>query len=67
MPATELAFGIFLVAGALPLFLDLDLVVWELGNILRAGRGHFASRQRTYPRSSGLGAAGIRLNALIVT
>jgi hypothetical protein len=67
MPAAELAFGIFFIAGTLALLLDLHLVVGKLWNILRSGSGYFASRQRTYPRSSGLRAARFRPNALIVT
>jgi hypothetical protein len=34
---------------------------------VRAGSGHFASRQGTYPRSCGLKRRRIEPNALIVT
>src|ERR1700683_2351040 len=61
MAATEFSLLIFLVAGALPRLLDLDLVLGKLRNILRARSGHFASRQRTYPRWSGPNAARFSL------
>src|ERR1700741_1810074 len=67
MPAAELAFGIFFIACTLALLLDPHLVVGKLWNILRAGSGHFASRQKTYPRSSGHAGGRIRPNGVIVT
>ena len=67
MPAAELPLRVFLVAGALPSLLDLDLMVGELRNILGARSGHFASRQSAYPHSSGQQRRWIRPDAAIVT
>ena len=61
MAAAEFSFFVLLVAGALPCLLDLDLMVGELRNILRARSGYFASRQGRTPRSSGPNAAGFGL------
>src|SRR5260370_38360636 len=59
MSAAELAFLVLLVAGTLSRFLNLDLVMRKLGRSSRVRSGHFARRQRTYPRSRGASAAGI--------
>src|SRR6266516_6421756 len=67
VPAAELAFLVFLVAGALPSLLDLDLVVGKLWNIVRAGSDHFTSCQRTYPSFERPERRRIRLDAVIVT
>jgi len=66
MAAAELAFLVLLVAGALPVLFDLDLVMGKLRRSLRARSGHFASRQRTYPRSRGARAAGFGPTNVIV-
>jgi hypothetical protein len=57
MAAAELAFLVLLVAGALPVLFDLDLMMGKLRRSLRARSSDFASRQRTYPRSRGARAA----------
>src|ERR1051325_7509695 len=49
VPPAELPFLILFVAGALPGLLYFDLMMGKLRDILGAGSGHFASRQRTYP------------------
>src|SRR5271155_2327658 len=66
MAATEFAFFVFLVAGALPVLFDLDLMMGKLRRSLRARSGDFAGRQRTYPRSRGACAAGFGLTNAIV-
>jgi hypothetical protein len=66
MAAAELAFLVFLVAGALPGLLDLNFVMRKLRGSLRARSGDFASRQRTYPRSRGARAAGFGITRVIV-
>ena len=66
MAPAEFAFLVFLVAGALPVLLDLDLMMGKLGRSLRTRSGDFASRQRTCPRSRGASAAGFGLTNVIV-
>ena len=51
MSATEFAFFVFLVTGALSRLLGLDLMMRKLRSSLRTGSRDFASCQRTYPRS----------------
>ena len=66
MSAAELAFLVLLVAGTLSRFLNLDLVMRKLRRSSRVRSGHFARRQRTYPRSRGASAAGIGRTSAIV-
>ena len=63
MSAAELPFFVLLVAGTLSRLLNLDLVMRKLRRSLCARSGHFARRQRTYPRSRGASAAGVALRA----
>src|ERR1700690_2385452 len=67
MPTTEFSLFVFLVTGALPGLLDLDLVVGKLRNILGAGSGYFAGRQRTYLSFERPKRRRIQPNAAIVT
>src|SRR5450432_1388976 len=68
MAAAEFSLFVFLVAGALPGLLDLDLVVRELLHILGAGNGYFTGRQRTYPSfKRPERRQNFRPNAVIVT
>ena len=66
MSAAELAFLVLLVAGALSRLLNLDLVMRKLRRSLPVRSGHFARRQRTYPRSRGARAARVRRTSAIV-
>ncbi len=50
MASAKLAFLVFLVAGTLSRFLDLDFVVGELRDLRTCGN---SCRQRCHPRSSG--------------
>jgi hypothetical protein len=63
MSAAELAFLVLLVAGTLSRLLNLDLVMRKLRRSLRVRSGHFARRQRTYPRSRGASAARVAVRA----
>ena len=54
---TELALFVFLVAGPLSNFFDLNFVMRKLCRGLHARARHFARRQRSYPRSCGTCAA----------
>jgi hypothetical protein len=64
--ATEFAFFVFLVAGALPGLLDFDFMMRKLRWSLRTRSSDFASRQRTHPRSCGARAAGFGPTSVIV-
>src|SRR6202167_2948551 len=64
--AAELAFFVFLVAGALPGLLNFDFVMRKLCGSLRSGSRDFASRQSTYPHSRGTRAAGFGPTTVIV-
>jgi hypothetical protein len=64
MPAAELAFGVFLIAGALSLLFDFHFVMGELLRTRRGGSG-LCCGQRSYPRRCGGGSAGVRSDLIL--
>ena len=63
MPAAELTFFIFFIAGPLSRLLDFHLVVWKLRRSLRANS--YCCSQKVHPRSGGRGR-GFHLHKFIL-